>query len=203
MERLLTVIATGLVLLPAFFWGAMLVVSRFNPLSGNSDKTIATSMMVALTSGVCAAVAFFLVAFAAYSFTPARSLRYLQIADVLIVVATAAVWYYATAQTPELVYPDEKHLVLNIEIRATKAILGRLPVGKVVSMKRSRGRTENSLFCRLKFTHAERAKENGLFSLSCATNRSRRYGSRSTCPCVRRRKPVGRVGFRLVSKRAI
>ncbi len=133
MNRFLTFLATGLCLTPMYFWAGMAVAASMMQRGGNSDRTIASAIGAVLIGAVCAVAGFFATTFLAYLFTPASRLRYLQIADAIIIVATIVVWNVATARTPALRNPEGQYAVLDIEVRAAKSILGDKPIGEMVT----------------------------------------------------------------------
>lgn len=131
MERLFTAIFSGLVLVPAAFWAGMAVYLSLYPAHGNSDNQIASGFMGVLVGILTAAAAFV----AALFLTPFLPLRYVQIADVVILIASIAVWRFVTAETPQLIYPEGHHGVLTVEFRATKSMLRGASIRDAISFR--------------------------------------------------------------------
>ncbi|GAB4025011.1 hypothetical protein [Spirosoma gilvum] len=134
MERFLTILITSLCIAPLFFLaGAWSVWGTHK--SGNSDDSIAAGYGGLFIGTGAAIAALILTAFLTHYLISKGYLRQIQIADGVLVVGWLIAWFmYADTQPWELNYADH-NAILDIEVRANKALLHGKPIDQTVGIR--------------------------------------------------------------------
>ena len=135
MERILTLFITSLCAAPLFYFATGWLVVAFNQGARSADERLGMAYASTYGGMLAALAGFFLIWFLASRFLLPQHLRLLQVADALAVVGWGIVYLnYANKQPQRLAYADHRP-VLEVELRARKALLGGRSITSIIQMR--------------------------------------------------------------------
>jgi hypothetical protein len=135
MERILTLFIASLCAAPLFYFATSWLVVIFNQDASGPDAKLGVAYFSTFGGLAMALAGFFLSWFLAGRFLLPQHLRLLQVVDALAVVGWVIVYVnYAGKQPLRLEYVDHRP-VLEVELRATRALLGGRSLTSLIEMR--------------------------------------------------------------------
>lgn len=160
MERTLTVAIACLCLAPLLFMLGFGLVWLFTKDSGGgSDDQMAYGYFGILGGLALSGIGVALIWYLSSRFLVPTSLRYLQIADGILILGWLIYWGVNTAQQPQRLQYDGKWAALEIEVKAAKPLLKGSDIASAISMDYIGGQNSGN------FPRSEAVREEGDFAI--------------------------------------
>lgn len=155
MERFLTLLIASLCAAPLFYFATAKFIVVLNQDASSPDDRLGVAYLSTYLGFIAIPVGFFIVWFLASRFLLPQHIRLLQIADVIALTGWGIIYgNYQNKQPQRLEYSDHRP-VLEIELRATKTLLGGRSLDSLIEM-RYYGGTDF-----MATSHPERIREEG------------------------------------------
>ncbi|QJW91274.1 hypothetical protein HNV11_18780 [Spirosoma taeanense] len=139
MERILSSLLAGLCAAPLFYFATAWLFVIFNQNSSGPDDRLAVAYGSTFGGFAAMIAGFFLVWWLTYRFLLPHYLRIVQLIDGIALIGWVIVYMnYAGEQPQRLDYGDRRP-VLEVELRATKAMLGSSKIDSILSLDFSGG----------------------------------------------------------------
>ncbi|GAB4016357.1 hypothetical protein GCM10028808_44550 [Spirosoma migulaei] len=158
MERTLTLGIACLCLAPLFFWLGFGMVWWFTKdAGGGGEDRIAYGYFGVLGGLALAGIGIAILWYLSSRFLVQHSLRYLQIADAILIVGWLVYWAINTAQQPQRLSYEGKWAALEIEVKAAKPLLAGSDIASAISMDYIGGQNSGN------FPRSEAVRKEGEF----------------------------------------
>lgn len=135
MERILTLLIASLTLAPLYYFATSGLIIVLNQSASGPDDRLGVAYLSTFAGFAAAFVGLFITWFLASRFLLPHHLRLLQLIDAIALVGWFVVYLlYSNTQPQRLDYAEHTP-VLDIEVRATRAILNGQPITSMIDMR--------------------------------------------------------------------
>ncbi|GAB3506313.1 hypothetical protein GCM10027341_39160 [Spirosoma knui] len=144
MERVISSLLASLFAAPLFYFATAWLLKAANSETGGPDDRLAVAYLSTFGGFAAMIIGFFLVGFVTYRFLSPHYLRIVQLTDAVALIGWIIVYMnYADQQPQRLDYGDYRP-VLEVELRATNALLGDSAIDSLLTLDFSGGTDVNS-----------------------------------------------------------
>lgn len=134
MERVLSSIVASLCVAPLFYVGTSWLLITLNQDTHGPDSRLAVAYLSTFGGFAATIFGFFLIWFLTNNLLMPHYLRVVQIFDAIGIVGWVIVYFSFSAQQPQRLDYDGHRAVLEVELRATKALLDQRPIDSVIQL---------------------------------------------------------------------